>query len=70
MYLSAALVALGPATLTTVTSTVPAVPAGALAVIEVAELTMKAAGAEPKSTALPLPKPGTMKPVPVIATEA
>jgi len=56
--------------LTTVTSTVPAVPAGALAVIEVDELTMKAAGAEPKSTALPLPKPGTMKPVPVIATEA
>ena len=41
-----------------------------MAVIEVAESTVKAAGAEPKSTALRTTEAGPMKPVPVMATEA
>ena len=70
MYLSAALVALGPARFVTVMSTGPAVPAGAVAVIEVGELTTKPAAAEPKSTALALGKPVPEKPVPVMVTDA
>ncbi|KRB26617.1 hypothetical protein ASD94_14065 [Acidovorax sp. Root70] len=53
MYWSAALVALVPPTVVTRTSTVPALPAGAVAVICVAELTVKpVAAVAPKVTAV------------------
>ena len=52
MYWSAVLVALVPPGVVTVTSTVPAVPAGALAVIVVELVTVKVAAWLPKSTAL------------------
>ena len=64
VYWSAALVALVPPGVVTVTSTVP-VPAGEVAVMPVALLTVKlAAAVAPKLTAL-----APVKPVPVIATE-
>ncbi len=63
MNRSADEVALVPLGVVTVTSTTPAAWAGAVAVIEEVEVTVKAAGAEPKSTAL-VP----VKPVPVIVT--
>ena len=65
MNWSAALVALVPPGVVTVTSTVPAVPAGAVAVIWVALLTVKlVAAVAPKLTAL-----APVKLVPVIVTE-
>ena len=65
VYWSATVVADVPPTVVTVTSTVPAAPAGAVAVIEVSELTVKpSAFAAPNFTAV-APK----KPVPVIATD-
>jgi len=61
---SALLVALVPAAVVTVTSTVPADPAGDSAVIDVAETTVKLfAATEPNLTAL-----APVKPVPVIVT--
>lgn len=61
----AAPVALVPEGVVTVTFTVPAEPAGAVAVIDVALLTVKlVAGVEPNSTAV-----APVKLVPVIATE-
>ena len=53
-----------PLVLVTVTSLAPAVPAGAVAVIEVADLTVKLeAAVAPKSTAVT-----AVKPVPVMVT--
>ena len=52
MYSSAVPVALVPPGAVTVTSTVPAVPGGAVAAIEVSLSTVKAAPAVPKSTAV------------------
>ena len=63
MYWSAALVALLPPGVVTVTSTVPTVPAGAVAVIVVELVTVKVAAAVPKSTAV-----APVKPVPVTVT--
>ena len=55
-----------PAEVVTVTSTVPAEPAGAAAMICVSELTVKLAALPPKSTALaevkPLPEMVTVEP--------
>ena len=65
MYWSAALVGLVPLGVVTVTSTVPAVPAGAVAVIWVALLTATlVAAVEPKATPV-----APVKLVPVIVTE-
>jgi len=63
VYWSAALVALVPPGVVTVTSTVP-VPVGAVAVMPVALVTAKLAGVVPNFTAL-----APVKPVPVIETE-
>ena len=64
MNWSAADVAEVPPAVVTLTSTVP-VPAGEVAVIDVAELTVKpAAGVAPKVTAV-----AAVKPVPVIVTD-
>jgi hypothetical protein len=63
VYWSAALVALVPPGVVTVTSTVP-VPVGAVAVIVVAFVTAKVAAEVPKFTAL-----APLKPVPVIETD-
>ena len=64
MYWSAAEVALVPAGVVTVTSTLPAAPAGATAVIEVAELTVNnVAAVAPNLTAV-----APLKLVPVMVT--
>jgi len=64
VYWSAPEVADVPPPVVTVTSTVPAAPAGAVAVIEVSELTVKpSAFAAPNFTAV-----APEKPVPVIVT--
>ena len=64
MYWSAELVALVPPVVVTVMSTVPAVPAGEVAVIWVSLSTVKlCAGVLPKLTAV-----APVKPVPVIVT--
>ena len=63
MNWSAGVTALNPFGVVTVTSTVPAAPAGAVAETEVAEVTLKMAGTEPKSTAV-----APLKPVPVMVT--
>ena len=64
MYLSAEVVALGPPAVVTVISTVPALSAGAVAVMLVALVTVKlGAFVVPKLTAVAL-----VKPVPVIVT--
>jgi hypothetical protein len=69
---SAALVALVPPGVVTVTSTVPIVPAGAVAVMLVGLLTVKVAAVAPKSTAVapanPLP-PTVTDVVPVLGPE-
>jgi hypothetical protein len=62
---SALLGALAPPAVVTVTSTAPTLPAGEVAVMEVAELTVKLVTAiEPKFRAV-----APVKPVPVITTE-
>jgi hypothetical protein len=63
VYSSAAAVALVPPGVVTVTSTVPTVPAGAVAVMLVALLTVKVARFAPKSTAV-----APVKVVPVTVT--
>ena len=65
MYWSFALVALVPPGVVTVTSTVPSVPAGAVAVMEVGPFTVKFAAAVVLNfTAL-----APVKPVPVMVTD-
>src|SRR5579871_1070245 len=63
MYWSALLTGLVPAGVVTVTFTVPALAAGTVAVMVVAETAVNVAGAGPKSTAV-----APARPVPVIAT--
>ena len=63
MYLSAALVALVPPAVVTVTSTVPAVPAGAVAAMVVAVSVLMVADVVPNLTAVAL-----VRLVPVIVT--
>jgi len=63
-------VALVALAVVTVMSTGPALrSAGDVAVIEVDELTLKTATAEPKRTALALGEPVPEKPVPVMVTD-
>ena len=67
---SEVLVALVAPAVVTVMSTGPALrSAGDVAVIEVDELTLKTATAEPKRTALALGEPVPEKPVPVMVTD-
>jgi len=72
VYRSAALAALVPPGVVTVTSTVPIVPAGAVAVMLVGLLTVKLAAVAPKLTAVapanPLP-PTVTDVVPVLGPE-